>query len=671
MTREPGDLPVATSIFRADGVCRADEAETLATSDTNEGRRTTDTIGASAPARGSVPMKKSAYLLAACAAAMAAPAAAQEPVSLGEVIVTASGVEQDVDTTGQAVTVIDRATIEQRQTLALSDLLATTPGVTVSRNGGMGTVTSVRIRGAEGDQTLTLIDGVRVNDPSSPGGGFDFAHLLTGSIERVEILRGPNSVPWGSQAIGGVVNVVTQSPTEDFGARGVVEYGGMDTVFANIGVSGARGIVSGSLTAGYLKTDGVSAYARGAEDDGYRHYGASSRIEVAFTPDVRLDLRGYWADSETDLDGFPPPIYAFGDTREYSTAKELYAYAGLHADVADGRLKNTLSFQYADIDRDNYDRDVGAAALFLSRGRSERYAYKGDLRATETVRLVVGAEQEDLSFSDGSADFSRGVSSVWAEAIVTPVQNLSLTAAVRHDDDDAFGGATTYGANAAYRLGTGTTLRASYAEGFKAPTLYQLYAPFYGTATLKPETAESWDLGVEQSWLDDRLAASVTLFKRDTVNQIDFDNSTFTYANIARTRAEGVELALIARPLDGLTVNAAYSYIDTENRSAGLVGKDLARRPEQSASVSADYRFGNDLSVGGTVLAVDDSFDNAANSVRLEGYTLVGLRAEMPVNDTVSVYGRVENLFDTDYETVSNYGSIGRTATVGVRFRLN
>lgn len=618
---------------------------------------------------------KTIQWLAASATLIAAPALAQEGAQeappRGDIVVTASGVPQDVDTTGQAVTIIDRETIEQRQTVVLSDLLQTTPGVTMTRNGGVGTVNYVRIRGAEADQTLTLIDGVRVNDPSSPGGAFDFANLLTASVERVEVVRGPNSVPWGSQAIGGVVNVITQAPTQQLRARGNVEYGAMDTLFASGGISGGSGIVSGALTGGYLRTDGISAYDRGTERDGYRQYGASGRVEVAFAPNIRLDLRGYWADSRTDLDGFPAPAFAFADTREYSTAQELYGYAGLNADFLDGRFRNVLAFQIADIDRDNYDPDVGAAPLFLSRGRSERYTYKGDLQATDQIRVVLGAEHETTRLADGTDRFSRGTTSVWGEVILTPVAGLAITGGVRHDDDDAFGGRTTFAANAAYTLPTGTTLRASYAEGFKAPTLYQLYAPFYGTPTLDPETAKSWDAGIEQRLIDDRLVASATYFNRHTRNQIDFDALTFTYSNIARTRAKGAEVALLMRPVDRFTVNAAYTHVDSENRSAGLVGNDLARRPADSVSVSADYRFPFGLALGATVLTVGDSFDDAANRVRLEGYTLANLRAELPLNDRLSIYGRVENVFDADYRVVANYGTIGRAAYGGLRVKLD
>lgn len=611
------------------------------------------------------------HLLAASTALIAAPALAQDLDRTNDIVVTASGVPQDVDTTGQAVTIIDRETIEQRQTVVLTDLLRTTPGVTVTRNGGLGTTTAVRIRGAEGDQTLTLIDGVRVNDPSSPGGGFDFANLLSSTIDRVEVLRGPNSVPWGSQAIGGVVNVITQAPTEGLQARGNVEYGGMDTLFASGGISGSSGIFSGSLSGGYLRTDGISVYDQGTERDGYRQYGASGRVEVAFAPNIRLDLRGYWADSRTDLDGFPAPAYTFGDTREYSTAQELYGYAGLHADFLDGRLRNTAAFQIADIDRDNYDRDAGREPQFIGRGRSERYTYKGDFQAIDEVRLVAGVEHENTRYANGTDRFSRGVTSVWGEVILTPVERLAITGGVRRDDDDAFGGRTTFAANAAYTLPTGTTLRASYAEGFKAPTLFQLYDGFSGNEDLDPETAKSWDAGIEQKLIGDQLVASATYFNRKTRNQIDYDLRTSSYSNIARTQAEGVEIGLVMRPVERFTIAGSYSHIASENRSAGFVGNDLARRPRDTASMSADYRFPFGLALGATVLMVGDSFDNAANTVRLDGYALTDIRAELPLGDRLSLYGRVENLFDVDYRTVANYGSIGRAAYGGIRVKLD
>ncbi len=600
-------------------------------------------------------------------------------------IVVAAGVPQYSREVGQAVTVVNRAEIEQRQALSIADLLATTPGITVSRNGPIGGFTALRIRGAEGEQTLTIIDGVRVNDPSSPGGGFDFANLLAGSVERIEVLRGPNSVPWGSQALGGVVNIVTAAPSNGVQGRGNVEYGAHNSLFANAAISGANDRFSGALTAGYLRSDGISAAASGTEPDGYRQYGATGRVGIAIADGIGIDLRGYYAHSRVALDGFPPPNYSFADDPEYSTTQEVYGYVGAHADLADGRFKNRVAFTIADINRDNFDPTYGSAVSFFARGRTQRYEYQGDFRVVDQLRLVAGAEHEDSRYFDGKR-VATGVTSFYGEAIVSPIRQLTVTAGVRHDQHRAYGSHTTFGADAALALAGGTTIRASYGEGFKAPTLYQLFSD-YGTDSLQPETARNYDVGIAQSFLQRRASLSVTYFHRDTGNQIDFGSCPAadvanpnticfnrpygTYENIARTRAQGVEAELTLRPIDDLTFTANYSYIHAENRVVGAnFGKDLARRPRQTVNVSLDYRLPFGLSLGGTISHVGDSFDNAANSTRLDGYVLAGVRAELPVGDHFAIYGRVDNLFDERYQTVSGYGTLGRAAYGGVRVKL-
>ncbi len=588
-----------------------------------------------------------------------------------ELVVTATRVAQPTTEIGQAVTVIGRAEIERRQTVVVSDLLATTPGVTVTRNGTLGALTGVRIRGAEADQTLVVIDGVRVNDPSSTGGGFDFGNLLSSSVERIEVLRGPNSVPWGSQAIGGVVNIITATPTEGIQARGNAEYGYADSLFASAGVLGAKGPVSGALTGGYLRTDGISSAESGTERDGYRQYGATGRIGVEFAPGIGLDVRGYFADSKVEIDdGFAPlPPYTVADSPAYGTAQELYGYAGLHANFADGRFNNRVAFTIADINRDNFAQS-DTDPVFIGRGRSERYEYQGDFRPIDPVRIAAGVEREDSRFNDDTTYADTGITSVYGQLIVKPVDILTLTGGVRNDDHDTFGNYTTFGANAALALRTGTTVRASYGEGFKAPTLYQLFSA-YGDPDLDPETARNFDVGIEQALLEGRARVGITYFNRRTRNQIDFDLGTFTYNNIARAEADGVELTLALRPVDALTITANYSYIDTENRSIGTnFGNDLARRPKQTASVNADYRFPFGLAIGGTVTMIGDSFDDAGNAVRLDGYALGSIRAEVPVGERFAVYGRVDNLTDATYRTIAGYGTYGRAAYGGVRLRL-
>ena len=612
------------------------------------------------------------FFLFLSAAAIASPAYAQDmpDTDAPELVVTASRVAQPASEIGQAVTVIDRAEIERRQTVVVSDLLATTPGVTVTRNGTLGALTGVRIRGAESDQTLVVIDGVRVNDPASTGGGFDFGNLLSSSVERIEVLRGPNSVPWGSQAIGGVVNITTAAPTEGIQARANAEYGYADTMFASAGVSGKSGPVSGSLTGGYLKTDGISSAASGTERDGYRQYGATGRLGVEFAPGIGLDLRGYFADSKVEIDdGFDPKTFVVADSLAYGTTQELYGYAGLHANFADGRFNNRVAFTIADINRDNFSQPGGDVS-FIGRGRSERYEYQGDFRPLDQVRIVAGVERENSRFNDGVTYADTSITSVYGQLIVKPLDILTVTGGVRNDDHEDFGSHTTFGANAALALRTGTTVRASYGEGFKAPTLYQLFSE-YGDRGLDPETARNFDLGIEQAFLDDRARVGVTYFNRRTRNQIDFDLGTFTYQNIARAEADGVEFTLALRPVDALTLTANYSYIHTENRAIGAnYGKDLARRPKQTASVNADYRFAFGLSVGGTVSLVGDSFDDAGNTTRLDGYALASVRAEVPIDDRIALYGRVDNLTDARYQTIAGYGNYGRAAYGGVRLRL-
>lgn len=621
-------------------------------------------------------------LLPLLAQAGAVDAALAEPAR-DDIVVTATRSDQAASEVGQAITVLSRDLILERQTVVVSDLLSQTPGVSVTRNGGPGGFTGVRIRGAEAEQTLVLIEGVRINDPASPGGGFDFANLLADNVERIEILRGPNSVPWGSQAIGGVVNVITARPSfvPSFSAR--AEGGAFDSAQLVANAAGTLGRVAASLGGGYFRTDGISSAAVGTERDGYERYGANGRVEVTLPYNLVLDLRGYYSRGRVELDGFPAPAFTFADTAEYQKTRELIGYAGLRGVFFDGRFLNRAAFTITDVDRDNFDPALGTDPSFLARGRVERFEYQGDLTATDGVRLVFGAESERSRFGDGFATYRTGIDSVFGQAIVQPVEALTLTAGVRHDDHRDFGGNTTLGANAALNLGS-TILRASYAEGFKAPTLFQLRSSF-GNPDLQPETARSYDLGVEQR-VSDALSASLTYFRRRTRNQIDFTPCRAdlpicaggarpfgTYDNIARARASGVEAALDLRPAEWLRLQAAYTYVDAENRTAGNAdfGRQLLRRPKSSLALNADGKTGFGLSVGGTLRLVSDSIDRDAFGarVRLDGYALADLRAAYSVTERVELYGRIENLFDQQYETVLGYGTPGRAAYGGVRVR--
>ncbi len=641
-------------------------------------------------------VKTCAYLIWLPCIGMAAPALAQSAQSTGglekaadaaqDIVVTANRAARPSDTVGQSVTVLDTATITQRQAVVVSDLLRQTPGVTVVRNGGIGTTTSVSIRGAESDQTVALIDGIKLNDPSSPGGGFNFGGLMIGNIARIEVLRGAQSVLWGSQAIGGVVNLITRQPTEHVAINARAEGGGYGTGQGFANVSGKVGPVSASVGGGYYTTDGVSAYAPGPERDGFRTYAANGSLGIALASTVSIDLRGFYSNGRTDIDGFPPPDYSFGDTREYGESEQWLGYAGLNAAVFDGHFRNRFGYAHTDTDRRNIDPDGTPTETFRGVGRNDRMEYQGTLDVTSAVFATFGAEREVSRFATSSYEgpVTRGrarLFSVYGQLSVTPIAGLTATGGMRHDDHSIFGGATTFSGSGVYSPNDGaTTFRASYSEGFKAPTLYQLQSE-YGNARLAPERSHGWDAGITQKALNGAVEASATWFHRTSTDLITFvscdttltgictDRPFGTYDNVARTRAQGVELTLLLRPVEALSVSTSYTYLDATDRSAGSAtfGRKLARRPDQSITVNADYRWGFGLTTGATLTSVGDSFDNASNARRLDGYVLADLRASFPVTKRVEVYGRIENVLDTHYQTIYQYGQPGRAAFGGIR----
>jgi vitamin B12 transporter len=601
------------------------------------------------------------------------------------IIVTASRSAQPLSKTGQSVTVITADDIKTRQSSAVVDLLRTVPGVTFTRNGGLGTSTSVNIRGADSDQTVTLIDGVKLNDPSSPGSGFNFGNLLTGNISRIEVVRGSQSVLWGSQAIGGVVNIITREPTEDLTFNAQAEYGWRNTGQIVGNVSGKFGPVSASIGAGYLRSDSFSAYneARGgAERDGYENYGANAKFNIALSDAVSVDLRGWYSNGKVGIDGFPPPTYAFGDTNETARTEELIGYAGLNVALFDGRFHNRFAYAYTDTARENLDLSSATPfQTFDAKGKNSRLEYQGNFDIADGYALTFGAESEKSLYHASSyggpvSGANARMNSVYGQLSATPITGLTLTAGGRYDDHDTFGGKTTFAANGVYSPNEGkTTIRASYGEGFKTPSLYQLFSD-YGNKALKPETSQGWDAGITQRLLNGGIEVGATWFHRDTSNQIAYiscsapltgictNRAGGTYDNIARARAQGLEFSLTLKPVESLTVQANYSWIDATNRANGL---KLARRPSQSINASIDYKWAFGLETGATVTHVGNSFDNASNTRRLEGYVLVDLRASYAITKGVSLYGRIENLFDEQYETIFRYGTPRRAAYAGVR----
>jgi vitamin B12 transporter len=608
-----------------------------------------------------------------------------------EIVVSATRSPRALSKVGVSVTVIDPATIASRQTLVMSDLLAQTPGVSVTRNGGPGQATALRIRGAETDQTVVIIDGVKLNDPSSVGGGYNFANLLAGDIARVEVLRGAQSTLWGSQAIGGVVSLATSAPSSPFEGSAALEGGSRGTGLAKAAAGGARDGFEWRVAAGRSITDGISAASIGRERDGFRHTGVSGRTRLPVADTVTADVRAVYSRGRNEFDGFPPPIFVLADTRQFGTTKDFVGYAGIEVDTIGGRWKSRAAYAHTDTDRDDFNPDQAVTTrTFDGIGRNRRGEYQGTIALADGWTGFVGAEHERSSlrtaspsaFAPNPAPLSRSVRTTAGYVQVTgDVDRLGLAAGLRHEDHQTFGGHTVGQASIAWTMNDdATVLRAGWGQGFKAPTLFQLYSAF-GNGALQPEQANSWDIGVEQQVLDGAAVVSATLFGRTVTNQIDFVSCPNPsplctgrfgfYDNIARTKAHGVEVSAAAR-FGRLSIDANYSLTDTENTSPGSPnrGKTLARRPRHTANLNASWAWSETFASDVGVRIVGRSFDNAANTSILDSYAVVDLRVSWAVSDTVDIYGRIENALDETYATARGYGQPERGAFAGVRTRF-
>ncbi|MDY6946063.1 MAG: TonB-dependent receptor [Pseudomonadota bacterium] len=613
-----------------------------------------------------------------------------------DIVVTANRIAQQASRVGDSVTVISAQEQRRSQKTAVSDLLAMTPGVSVTRNGGVGGTTSLRIRGAETDQTVVLLDGVKLNDPSSASGGFNFGNLISSEYSHIEVLRGPQSTLWGSQAIGGVVNIVTPVPEGPLAGSVSAEGGTHDTALLRAYAQAGGERFAWRVAGGYLTTDGISAWDRdlgGREADGYRNVGFNARGIFEISDNVSAEVRSTWSDGRTQFDGFPAPLFSFTDTPEYGTTEELVSYAGLNVSAFEGRFENRLGFAYTDTDRHNTDPAAPVPTTFDASGRNERWEYQGTLHFTDTLVGIVGLESErselrsvsPTEFDPNPVPLADSVQldSIYGQLTATLFDAVTLSAGVRHDDHDTFGGYTTNRASAAWSVAANTILRASYGEGFKAPTLFQLYSQ-YGNVTLDPEEADSYEAGIEQRLFDQKLALSATYFNRDTSNMIDFvscfgetspqcvSHPDGYYENVQKNNAEGVELSAVAQLTDRLALYANYTDMEAKNTARGSAnfGRSLARRPNQTANAQLSYEWPIGLTTAVAVQHVSRSFDTASNAFVLDGYTLVDLRASYAVSDSLEVYGRVENAGDETYQTSRRYGTLGRTFYGGIRQRF-
>jgi len=624
-------------------------------------------------------MRKSFFLSSAALLAFISAAAAPETV-----VVTATRTPQPLEVTGTSMSVITAETIETRQIDFATDILAQTPGLTAVRNGGAGQNTDVLMRGAEAGQTLVLVDGVRINDPSATSGFALLGDVLANGIDRVEVLRGPQSTLYGSDAIGGIVNIITaRGGTDAFKAE--AEGGSFDTQRLNVAANGSVASLEYGAAANFLVTNSVSAADSrngNKEPDGYHHAGATGNLRWHVTDAVSIDARAYYTRARDSFDGFPPPAYTFQDTHQYGDNELLALYGGANVSLLDGRFTNRVAITTTDSNRKTFD----VTEDFAAKGSATRLEYQGVFELNPANELSFGAETQRTSLNSTSiydAGSSRGsdrIDGFYGQWQTTIARHLTVTGGARYDHDREFGGHTSFKLAAAWQVLDGTTLRANIGNGFKAPSLYQLFSPYSNPVeNLKPETATGWEAGLDQRY--GPLKASITYFERRTSNQIDFFSCFGVsspacdlravqggfYFNVDRSRAKGVEIEAAADLTETLKLSANYTNLTDSDLATGL---QLARRPHDSVNAAVTWRALPQLTLGSEVMYIGSRFDDAGHFTPLGAATRVKLFASYDVMENVSLFGRVENLNNDRTEPVAGYGAPGRAFYAGVRTKL-
>ncbi len=598
------------------------------------------------------------HLSKLCAAAFVAAYATSAHAADDEIIVEGLRLPTPIGETGSSVSVITAEDIELRAYQFALDAIATAPGVTVNQNGAIGGLASVRIRGASADQTLVLLDGVPFGDPTSVGGGYDFSILDPADIERIEILKGPHSTLWGSDAIGGVVNIITKRASEGFGGRAFLEGGSFATVRGGGAVYGGGPGGDFRLSASGLTSNGISKAEEdddNPERDGYDSYTVDGGGGVNVGK-VRLEAKARYQTGETQIDGFPPPVFSLSDTDDKSSTDQLSLHGRAIAPLFNDRLNNEFSIGFTDITRN------GSFGGFATKDEGDRLIlrYQGTAQLFDKHRIAVGAEREETE-ANGE---ETSINAAFALLEVKPIEGLTVSAGLRYDDHSTFGDEVTARAAAALTIAKGVILRGSWGEGFKAPTIFQLTQSFGAlppNADLQPETSEAFDVGLDLDVFDGRTRFGVTYFNRDTENLIIFAPN-FRYENLAQTEAQGIEIAAEFSLSERIALNTGYAYIDAKD---AVTGERQIRTPRHSGDAALSYR--DERLSGAVSIRYNGEETEGPFGSDVDAWTRVDLSAAYAVSETIELYGRIENLLDADYQQVSGFGTPGLSGYAGVR----
>ena len=573
-----------------------------------------------------------------------------------EIIVKGARIETPASNFGSSIFILNSEDIRLRGIRSAIDAISSSPGVTTKKNGSFGGVGSVRIRGASSSQTLVLVDGVPVNDASSPGGGYNFEYLDTYNIERIEVLRGSQSTLWGSDAIGGVINIFTKS-AEDNSVNILSETGS----FGLRKINSEFGLVSNFgkflFLVGDTSLDGISKADRkdgNIEKDGFEtsSYSFKGNTEVN-----NIKIKGLLSyiksDVEYDSFGF---VTGVQDGDERSITEEFTGNLTIKFNLFGEKLENTFSFNQSDISRDYFtDNNL----TFGADGDRKLYRYQGNTGFGKYNKIAFGFEKEESSVSLDKLS----IDSLFLLYQFQPIKDLVVSAGIRNDDNKGFSSKTTRKIAAAYKISENISIKSSWGEGFKVPTIFQTTFFCCGAnsanTNIRPEVSTSYDLGFDFS-LKDKFSFSLIYFKQDVNNQINFSFSLGGYENIDFVESDGFEISSNSKVSETVNLFINYSYIDSIDGN----GLRLINIPKDSGELVLTYAPSSKLS-GSMALKYNGS--EISTYGNLNSWSRVDINLFYKLNNFSEVYFRVENLFDEDYQQVFGYGTPDRSGLVGIK----
>ncbi len=596
---------------------------------------------------------------------------------LGEIIVTATKTEGYQAEVGSSTTVITAKDLEKTGKRTVGEILRNVPGVSVVQNSAFGGLTSVYLRGSKPGHTLVLIDGVEVNDPMATDRSFDFAHLTTDNIKRIEIVRGPQSTLYGSDAIGGVINIITKKGKGKPKFSASSEAGSHKTFKEFIGLTGEAENLSYSVSVSRLDSEGISKAVDGSEKDGYENTTLSSKIDWKIFDNSQLSFVVRFTDSQTDLDDG-----SYDDDPNYTAWWRNFVSKVSFNQAINPWWDHNLSFSYNDVRRKYRDEkdsvDTTDDRWSWYKGDNKKFEWQNNLYPVGWDTFTLGFEYEEERgssyYRSGSyiSKFDRKTvdnKSYYLQNQLNLWEDLFITGGSRIDDHELFGTETTYKVSTAYIISqTGTRLKANWGTGFKAPSLYQLYSS-YGNPNLNPDESKSYDFGFEQNFFNDKLSFDLTYFHNDFKNMVECDSATWKYKNIGRAETKGFEVGAKFLPVQDITIQTNFTYMDTKDKETGL---ELLRRPQRQVNLSINWRFlekGN-LNLGITYVGRRKDMDYTSypyKRITKKDYTDVDLSCLYDLTENFQIFGRIENLFDRKYQEVHGYATSGRSFYAGIK----